>query len=644
MRKIYLAMKPLSEARRILQARFPDIGCLPTETIPAHQATGRVLAEAVSARMSSPHFHAAAMDGYAVKAETTFGASESRPKRLTVGETAFAVNTGHVMPHGCDAVVMIENVHAVDGDGRDLEIEAPIFPWQHVRRMGEDIVATELLFPRHHVVTPYCLGALLAGGVFEVTVFRRPRVAIIATGSELVDCQAGLVAPLQPGQILETNSWVLGALVVQCGGDWHREPPVVDEPERIRQAVTAAARRSDVDLVMTVGGSSAGSEDFTLTALTEGGELLVHGVTMMPGKPVLAGVIEGKPFFGMPGYPVSTIMAFEQLVQPLLCRLQGREDLLPDSAEVVPSRNIASKLGLEEFIRVKLGTVGSRIVATTLPRGAGAITTLTRADGVIRIPEDQEGVSADQPVTAALLRPRSQIRNTVVAVGSHDNTLDVLADELRSIPGGPVLSSSHVGSMGGLMALKKGVCHLAGCHLLDPEDGSYNASYVRRFLKDTPVALVNLVLREQGLIVARGNPKQIRSLEDLTRNDVTMINRQGGSGTRVLLDHSLQALGIDPQEISGYETEEFTHMAIAVAVLGGAADAGMGIFAAAKALNLDFIPFVQEQYDLAIPQAYLTLDAVQCLLDTIVTPAFKGRVKQLGGYATDKTGTVTTIG
>jgi putative molybdopterin biosynthesis protein len=643
MRKIYLAMKPLSEARRILDDRFPDVAGLPAEMVPAPQAVGRVLAQAVTASLSSPHFHAAAMDGFAVDASVTYGASETRPKRLTVDHTAFAVNTGHVLPKGCNAVVMIENVHPVSPDGRELEIESPVFPWQHVRKMGEDIVATELLFPRHHVVTPYCLGALLAGGAFEVPVVRRPRVVIIATGSELVDWQSARSKPMRPGQVLDTNSWVLGALVTQCGGDWERSQPVPDDPDRIQEAIATAAGRPEVDLVMTVGGSSAGSEDHTLSALTASGEVLVHGVTMMPGKPVLAGAVAGKPFFGMPGYPVSTIMAFEQLVQPLLSRMQGREDLLADEVAVVPSRNIASRLGLEEFVRVKLGAVGDRIVATTLPRGAGAITTLTQADGIIRIPEDQEGVSSGQPVTATLLRPRSQVNTTVVVVGSHDNTLDVLADELRSLPGGPVLSSSHVGSMGGLMALKRGVCHMAGSHLLDPRDGCYNESYIRRYLKGQRIALVNLVLREQGLIVLRGNPKRINRLADLAREDVTMINRQGGSGTRVLLDHSLAKEGIDPRELDGYASEEFTHMSVAVAVLSGAADVGLGIYAAAKALALDFVPFVQEQYDLVIPAANLELTAVRRLLETIETPAFKKRVAELGGYSTDKTGTMTTI-
>ena len=307
---------------------------------------------------------------------------------------------------------------------------------------------------------------------------------------------------------------------------------------------------------------------------------------------------------------------------------------------MVPTRKIASRLGVEEFLRVKLGQVGDRIVATPLPRGAGMITSLTEADGIIRIPSQAEGIKDSDPVHAELLRPLPAIRNTIVIVGSHDNTLDVLADQLRAGDGALTLSSSHVGSMGGLMAVKRGVCHLAGAHLLDTETGEYNLSYIKRFLPGTPVRLVNLVMRDQGLIIPKGNPKGIEGIEDLGREDIVFMNRQGGSGTRILLDYRLGQIGLSPEQINGYASEEFTHMNVAVAVLSGTADAGLGIYAAAKALNLDFIPVVTEQYDLIIPQVYFESANIQVLLETINTAAFKTRVEALGGYSTVKTGTV----
>jgi putative molybdopterin biosynthesis protein len=577
------------------------------------------------------------MDGVAVKAQETFGASETRPKELTVGTQALFLNTGHVMPEDTDAVIMIENIQTV-GDDR-IRIEGPAFPWQHVRKMGEDIVATELLYPRGHTVTPYCVGALISGGVYQVPVRSKPRVLIIPTGSELVDWRTTAPEDLKPGQVLETNAYVLEKMIDACGGVAVRHDRVMDDLGLIRQTV-AEAVAGDVDMVMTIGGSSAGSEDYALPVLQDLGQLLVHGVTIMPGKPVILGDIQGKPFFGIPGYPVSAIIALEQFVQPLIKRMLGVADHPRQTVAVVPTRKIASKLGVEEFLRVKLGQVGDRIVATPLPRGAGMITSITEADGIIRIPRQAEGIKDSDPVHAELLKPLPAIRNTIVIVGSHDNTLDVLADQLRAGDGALTLSSSHVGSMGGLMAVKRGVCHLAGAHLLDTETGEYNRSYVKRYLPNTPVRLVNLVMRDQGLIIPKGNPKGITGIEDLGRDDIVFMNRQGGSGTRILLDYRLGQIGLSPEQINGYTNEEFTHMNVAVAVLSGSADAGLGIYAAAKALNLDFIPVVTEQYDLIIPKAHFEDSNIQVLLETIHTAAFKTRVEALGGYSTVRTGSI----
>ena len=639
-RNIYLKMKTLQEARAILFQRFTDLPSLPTEQISVPDAVGRVLAEPVNALLSSPNFHLAAMDGLAVKAKITFGASAAAPRALIVGRDAFYVNTGHVLPQDTDAVIMVENVNELDEE--HIEIEAPAFPWQNVRRVGEDIVATELLFPQNHVITPYCVGALLAGGVFSVAVKSKPKVLIIPTGSELVDWRKLEPQDIKPGQVLETNSFVLGKLVEKCGGTFRRHEMVVDDTDKIKQALKTAANE-DYQLILVLGGSSAGSEDFVKTAIVDLGEIQVHGVTIMPGKPVLIGSVENKPIFGIPGYPVSAIIAFEQFVQPLLYALLGQPHPQRETIAVQPTKKIASKLGVEEFLRVKLGEVGGRIVATPLPRGAGTITSITEADGIIRIPNHVEGINDTERVSAELLRPLAAIRRTIVIVGSHDNSLDVLADQLKAGHSELTLSSSHVGSMGGLMAIKRGVCHLAGTHLLDTEDGSYNISYLKKYLPDTAVKLIHLVQRDQGLIVKPGNPKKIHGIEDLGRKDVSFINRQVGSGTRILLDYKLNQLGIKAHAINGYQNEEFTHMAVAVSVLSGSEDAGLGIYAAAKALGLDFIPMVTEQYDLVIPLEYFETEAVQILLEIINRPAFKQQVAALGGYNTQNTGEIIDI-
>ncbi len=639
-RNVYLKMKTLEEAREILFTRFSHITSLPGETVPVPDAVGRVTAEPVSARLSSPSFHSAAMDGIAVKAENTFGASETRPKQLIVNNDAFFLNTGHVLPKEANAVIMIEHVNILDENR--IEIEAPAVPWQHVRKMGEDIVATELLFPQNHVITPYCVGALLSGGIFSVSVRKKPRILIIPTGSELVDWKEADIHELKPGQVLETNSYVLGKLVESSGGVYERHDKIKDDAGKIKESLLKAVK-SEYDIVLIIGGSSAGSEDYSKSVILETGEVLVHGVTIMPGKPVVIGAVSNKPVFGIPGYPVSAIVAFEQFVHPVICGMLGQPEKERQKAEVMPAKKITSKLGVEEFLRVKLGKVGNKIIATTLPRGAGCITTITEADGIIRIPNHVEGINAQVPVWAELLRPLSSINNTIVVVGSHDNTLDLLADRIKASHNNLTLSSSHVGSMGGLMAIKNGVCHLAGSHLLDTIDGSYNVSYIRKYLPGMKIKLVNLVFRDQGLIVARGNPKNIKGIEDLARNDITFINRQGGSGTRILLDYRLNQLGIDPKQIKGYDNEEFTHMSVAVAVLSGTVDVGLGIFAAANALHLDFIPVVTEQYDLVIPDVYFETENIQILLETINTADFKKRVETLGGYSTKNTGKIMAV-
>jgi putative molybdopterin biosynthesis protein len=464
-----------------------------------------------------------------------------------------------------------------------------------------------------------------------------PKVLIIPTGSELVDWKKAAPEDLKPGQIFETNSYVLGKLVESSGGCYVRHELIPDDMNRIRQAVLDATR-DDFDIILIGGGSSAGSKDYSKEVITQLGEVLVHGVTMMPGKPLIIGKINEKAIFGIPGYPVSAILTFEQFVYPLICRMLGKPEKEPETVQVEPTRKIASKLGVEEFLRVKIGVVGDKMVATSLPRGAGSITSLTEADAIIRIPNHVEGIKDQEPVTAELLRPLSTLKDTIVVVGSHDNTLDILSDEIKAHHSRLSLSSSHVGSMGGLMAIKRGVCHLAGSHLLDPTDGSYNIAYIKRYLPDVEVKLINLVFRDQGLIVPSKNPKNIQGIKDLIREDVTFINRQPGSGTRILLDFQLKALQISPDQISGYENEEYTHMAVAVAVLSGAVDVGLGIYAAALALGLDFIPVVTEQYDLVIPKHHFESENIQKLLEIINSDPFKSRIEAMGGYSTKQTG------
>ena len=634
-RQVYLAMKSVEEAQDLFLSRFADMKT-GVEEIPAEESLGRVTAEPIFARISTPTYHSAAMDGVAVRAEETYGTTERNPKTLTVGEDAVWINTGQAIPEGLNAVIMVEKLHQVDE--AHLEIRAPAYPWQHVRKVGEDIVATQLLLPQNHRIRPYDVGAMVSAGIFALKVWQRPKAVIIPTGSELIHHkEVKDPSQIKKDHIIEYNSLILAGLVRESQGVPVIYDIVPDREEAIREVLERAVD-SDAHLVMINAGSSAGSKDYTVHVIETLGEVLVHGVAMMPGKPTILGTVKGKPVIGNPGYPVSSTLSFQQFVRPVLYSLQGCKPPEVKTMMVQPSRDIPSKLGIEEFLRVNIGKVGEKTVATPLPRAAGSITTLTRAEGILRVPALSEGVTQDEAIEAELLVEEEEIQNTVVVIGSHDITIDILADEIRRRGQNIRISSGNVGSLGGLMALRKGTCHMAGSHLLDTKTGEYNLSYIERYLKGVKVGVFHLVRRDQGLILAQGNPKGIKGIDDLTRDDMTFVNRQAGSGTRVLFDYKLGLAGIEPASIKGYDHEEFTHMAVAVDVLSGAADCGMGIFAAAKALNLDFIPMEQEQYDVIIPSSVLDMPAIQLVLETFRSEDFRKRVTALGGYDPTKSG------
>jgi putative molybdopterin biosynthesis protein len=641
-RKRYLKKKPLTEALSLfLNAVTPPSR---QETVAVENALHRTTAAPIFAVLSVPHYHGSAMDGIAVRAEDTFGASEFSAVTLTAvdpkcgaphtnGKAPFQyVDTGNPLPTWANAVVMIERVFKKNA--REVEIRDAATPWQHVRLVGEDIVATEPLLPRGHKLRPYDIGALLAAGHVAIPVVAKPTVGIIPTGSELIEPGD----PPQPGKIVEFNSRMTAAFVEEWEGEPHRLPRVIDELSKITKALKKAVRTHDI--VVIIAGSSAGEHDFTVRALESLGEVLVHGIDVMPGKPAILAVIEGKPVIGLPGYPVSAVVICQQILRPLLAHFLGRPAEEPQKIKAVLPRKIPSRLGLEEFVRVSLGTVQDRVIVNPLNRGAGVITTMVKADGVLRIPPPDEGLNAGQEVEVELLRPAEEIAHTILFTGSNDLTIGVLDDQLRAHYPELRISASNIGSLGGLSALKRQEAHIIGAHLLDPATGHYNLPDLKKQKLLSQVVVMNLVIREQGLIVPKGNPKKIKSLKDLARKDVTFINRQPGAGTRILLDYKLGKLKIASQQVKGYEREEVTHMAVAVAVASGLADTGLGVKSAAKALGLDFIPVEREDYDLVFLKDFFHSDMGQKLVAVIRSDAFKRAVEALDGYDTKKTGTI----
>jgi putative molybdopterin biosynthesis protein len=631
-RKTYLEDIPLEEAlsRFFTALEKTDLKPLPAEVIPVEDAVGRITAEPIWAKISSPHYHASAMDGIAVNAQDTLGASRTAPRRLKLGSQAFWVDTGNAMPEGTNAVIMVEDIQMIGQE--EAEIRAAIPPWNNVRPLGEDIVATELVLPVNHTIHPHDLGAISAAGVNEISVRRKPRVGVIPTGSELV--MPGTA--LKPGNIIEYNSLMLAEQIKEWGAETTRYPIIPDNPDKLLQATSGAL--DDCDLVVVNAGSSAGSRDFTSSIVEKLGELIVHGIAIRPGHPTILGVARGKPLIGIPGYPVSAFITTELVVKPIICRMMGIAPVNGPKIQAVVSRKISSPIGQDEYIRVALGKIGDRIVATPLSRGAGVITSLVRADGIMMIPRHSQGVDSGGNVEVELKRPREEIENTIVSIGSHDMSQDIINSLLHKYYPGRRLSSAHVGSLGGLLALKRKEAHIAGTHLLDENTGEYNFRYIREVLAGEKTVLVNLIYRQQGLMVVKGNPKKITGLDDLLRPGVSFINRQSGSGTRVLLDYKLKQAGLDFSKINGYNREEFSHTGVAAIIASGAADVGLGILAAARALCLDFLPLLQERYDLAIPLAFYQSPLIEPLLTIIRSQEFKDIITSLGGYDTSETG------
>lgn len=641
-RRYYLEDRALDDAVARFEAALERLGGLPPlvgESVPVAEARGRVTAEPVWAARSAPHYHAAAMDGIAVRAAETAGATESSPLTLRLATQAIWVDTGDPMPPEADAVVMAEHVQVLDDER--LTITAAVAPWQHVRPLGEDIVATELVIPEGVHLRPVDLGAIAAAGHATVTVRRRPRVAIIPTGTELITSEAAAAREaagqtLRAGEIIEFNSLILAGLVEEWGGLPTRFSPVPDRQDLLRAAIVTAM--ADHDVVVVNAGSSAGSEDYTSTMLAELGEVVVHGVAIRPGHPVILGVAGGKPAFGLPGYPVSAALTAELFLRPVLYRLQGITPPERPKTTATMSRKLLSPLGEDEFVRVTLGRVDNKLIATPLTRGAGVVMSLIRADGLARIPRFSEGVHAGAEVSVELLRDQAEIESTIVAIGSHDLALDLLASHLRRAGVGRRLSSANVGSLGGLMALQRHDAHIAGTHLLDEETGEYNLGYVRRLLPNEEIVLVHLAYRDQGFVLPPGNPLGLTKLNDLVRPGVRFVNRQRGAGTRVLLDYHVRQQGLSPESIVGYQREEFTHMAVAAAVQSGAASVGLGISAAARALGLTFVPLFSERYDLAIPRRHWESDLLAPLRLMLADPGYRAAVEALGGYDVSRMG------
>ena len=599
------------------------------ENIPVSESLGRITARAVYAQLCAPHYNASAMDGIALAASKTFGATETTPVLLTEAELT-RVDTGDPIPEGCDAVVMIEDaVEAVGG----IKLFSAAAPWQHIRQIGEDICAGDMILPSYTEISPAAIGAMLAGGVLAVSVMAKPVIGILPTGDEIVPPTESPKA----GDVMEFNSAIFSGMLTQWGAQPLVLPIIRDKPELLSAAISEAIARCDGLLIGA--GTSAGRDDYTTSILKALGEVCCHGIAIKPGKPAVLARIGAKPVLGVPGYPVSGIIVLEELFKPVVLSMLNRPAERPETAQAVISKRLNSSLKYREFTRVRLSSGKNGLTAVPLNRGAGVVTSFVKADGILDIPQNSEGYEAGEAVSVRLLRPLERIKNTLSIVGSHDPLLDEAADILRRENPSFSVASSHVGSMGGVMAVLRGEAALAGVHLLDPETGVYNKSYIEKYFPNGDAVLIRCVGRVQGIMCAAGNPLGIKGFEDVA--SLRYVNRQGGSGTRILCDYLIKRHGMS-SEISGYSREEFTHTAVAAQIAAGTADAGLGIFSAAKLYGLDFIPVCNEEYDLLARRESLDEPLVQRFIEVLRGEEFRERLEGLGGYVIGEIGEVIT--
>lgn len=628
----YLTNIPLEQAKREYLQLLIDNGMgADPERISVAQACGRTTARAVYAHICAPHYHASAMDGIAVQACDTFGATSTTPVTLTP-EQYVTLDTGDLIPDNCDAVVMVEDI--VKNEDGSVRIYDAAAPWQHIRQIGEDICAGEMILPAYTTVSPSAIGALLAGGVMEIDVCRQPVVGIIPTGDEIIPPTSDPA----PGDIIEFNSSIFSAMLRQWGALPVTYPIVPDRFDQIKSAVSAAL--AECDIVLLNAGSSAGREDYSAQVIRELGSVLYHGIAMKPGKPAILGYQGAKAILGVPGYPVSGIIVIEQLLKPMIEAFGRRFIRQEPSVQAFLSRPVVSGLKYQEFVRVRMGYVDGRLIASPLNRSSGVVSSFMKADGILTIPQGLEGYEAGSEVTVQLLRPEDELTHTLVAIGSHDPLLDEVSDLLHTKDTSCFMASTHTGSMGGIMAVRRKETHIAGIHLLDENDGTYNESYVRKYFPQGGVYLVECVGRTQGIMAAKGNPKNITGIDSLTAPDIRYVNRQKGSGTRILMDYLCKKNHLNPSAIYGYDREEFTHTSVAAQIASGSADAGMGIYSAAKMYDLSFIPVCTEQYDLLIPDSAWDTPLVQELIQILKSEAFARKLKELGGYTIQSPGSI----
>jgi putative molybdopterin biosynthesis protein len=625
-----------AEEARARFIRHLDLAPLSAETIVLADALGRVLVNDIVASIDVPPFDRANVDGFALRATDTIGASDVASCRLTLNseviacghqpvfevapKTATAIATGGVVPRGADAVVMIEHTELIDDKKVPaIDLRRAVAPGQFVSYAGSDIARGDTVLRRGTRIGSREIGMLAACGVAQIAVVRRPKVGVLSTGDELVPPGQ----PLKGARVYDTNGAIIAAAIMEVGGEPVAFGAFPDDEKALDNAVRRAL--ATCDMVVLSGGTSKGTGDLSHRIVSQLGKpgVLVHGVALKPGKPVCLAVVDGKPLAVLPGFPTSAIFTFHAFIAPVI---RAQAGLPPEAAQTVPAKvpvRVASELGREEFVLVALVAGEDGMIAFPSTKGSGAITTFAQSDGFFAI--DALATALDPNTRAEVTLIGNTARGPdLVLMGSHDVALDIVVGKLaeRHI----TVRTIAIGSLGGVAAASRGECDLAPVHLLDPQSGTYNKHLVQPGL-----TLVRGWRRMQGLLYRRGDTRfagrdaEAAIKTALAAADCLMVNRNAGSGTRILVDRLLAG-----KRPAGYSNQPRSHNAVAAAIAQGRADWGVAIEPVARLYGLDFLTIAPEEYDFLLVECRRTRPAVKAFIEALSDPDVTARIRELG--------------
>lgn len=617
-RDIYLDNYTLDEAVMLYTNKLKSSINFRTLDIDVTDSIGYISAKEIYAVSSSPNYNASAMDGISTDYKLLESASEKNPTILNKDQYTI-VDTGDVINKFHNCVVMIEDVVFIN---EGVKLIKPSSYFSHIRAIGEDISATQMIINKFHKIRTIDINTIIASHNSVINVFDKLNCLVIPTGDEIVSVDK---KELCPGEIIDSNSAMINAQILDYG--WRSEVSQVinDDYEILKKTLLTATKNYDVIFINA--GSSAGSEDYTASVIEELGEVYVHGIAIKPGKPAILGKIDDTIVIGLPGYPVSSYIVFEKVVKKIFNKLFNQEEK-SNYIYATLSNSIVSSLKHLEFVRVKVANIDNNYYAMSLGRGAGISSSIQECDGIIDVAKNLEGLEAGSSVKVELIKTRSEIDSNIFITGSHDLIIDII----KNI-GNLNISSTHVGSYNGVISLKNKQCHIAPVHIL--ENGKYNNLF---HLFDEEIVIIKGVGRNQGLIVEKGNPKNIYSLSDL--KNINYVNRQKGSGTALLFDELLKSENIPTSDINGYDFVASTHFNVASLVKNKTCDAGLGIYSVSEIFDLDFIFLANEEYDFITYKHNLDLPGVKAFIEVLKSEEFKTHINRLGGYDTSRSGMV----